>query len=774
MVTRAFGSVRQSYTLAIGAAQDSSLPRVFGRVDRQVQATRDRVDELRASQRRLQSELRGVRKGTEAYERLQTEIRQTRDEADRLTDELGRQESAWRDLGRSTNRWRNLTLGAFGAVTGVFAGGAVAIQRMGDEFARVNFVAQRTRLPVEEIQRFQIAARGLGGDLDAIDLLEFDVRLGEIRDGLLRGEPALQGTKNAFEALGLDVRTVSARDIPLLIERLRALPPALAQFYSDEIFSGTAAEQFIAPLLTASDEYIERVRQTSVLSQEQGDRILEARGAMAQMRQETAVLTASLATGLTPAITGIVDAIGPAVQGFGQFASQNPEVVQAGLALVGILGSVTAALWALNAARAAALALSGPVGWGILGAAAGLLVAGGITAAVLTSRSGRQQRLEESRRAGLAREEAERQADQVSQATRLGAFEGVFEASDIAASRNADALRNIIPSCPDAAIQRDIAETAAMAAGRTVTSIPGLIDDESALSPATIERLNRYGPGIADDYGRPTGQLAGELTARARAELEAETRNIGREQSRLQGVADRSVDKIAEVQRQIDHNLRALANLQDRSEQTIGHAARPVTPNNDRAILSRRINDLRAELSALRATQRDALSSIADLEPERQAGLERLGVDEVPRSQGGDIRDRARGQQMPAGAVAPELERPPGLERLSGDAGPAARGGDRQPDRGEIPAITIGPAAPAQTTTNVAGDDNRRSDQTTTNVAGDDNRRSDQTTTNVAGDDNRRSTVINIEQTNNINTTEAASEVEAGVQQAVSDYAVGR
>ena len=102
---------------------------------------------------------------------------------------------------------------------------------MGESLARMATVAQQTAIPIETLQRWERLSRLQGFDFDPQDVLEVGTRLGEIRDGAIRGERALEGTTQALEALGFDARTIAVRDIPQILDALRRLDdPQLRQF----------------------------------------------------------------------------------------------------------------------------------------------------------------------------------------------------------------------------------------------------------------------------------------------------------------------------------------------------------------------------------------------------------------------------------------------------------------------------------------------------------------------------------------------------------------
>ena len=187
MVTQVGGAISRSIALTLTARDDGSSARVFGRVSRDLEQTQQRLSEVRAEQRRLRSELRGVERGSDAYRELESRIEATRREADRLGDELGEQRRQWSRLTGASERYgtiaRNSLLVVGGAVTALL----LAVNRVGRQMTEALAVESETGLAVEAFQRLQNQLALVGQELDAGDILEFTTRLGDAQQQAAEG-----------------------------------------------------------------------------------------------------------------------------------------------------------------------------------------------------------------------------------------------------------------------------------------------------------------------------------------------------------------------------------------------------------------------------------------------------------------------------------------------------------------------------------------------------------------------------------------------------------
>ena len=407
MVTAGIGGGLSQYILRIGASSDASIPRVFGALDRRVRDARRRLMQLDQTSEQLTRQLRQTQKGTDEYRRLEQQLRDVRREARGVTDELGQHSARYEQLSRTARRFGRVATGVFGGLSGLYVGATLGIDRMGESLARMATVAQQTAIPIETLQRWERLSRLQGFDFDPQDVLEVGTRLGEIRDGAIRGERALEGTTQALEALGFDARTIAVRDIPQILDALRRLDdPQLRQFYADDIFSGTGAENYVLSYVTANEDLIRAVDRSTVANDAQAQSIIDARQQILLAQDSAKSMARELLTALAPSIESVTDTMGQLTAGVAGFIRDNPGVVSAVRVAVPALGGLAVAVWGVNLALAAYRALQGPAGWAILGASAALLAAGGIGVAALISRANAQERDRRIRDETIRRAEA--------------------------------------------------------------------------------------------------------------------------------------------------------------------------------------------------------------------------------------------------------------------------------------------------------------------------------------------------------------------------------
>ena len=449
MVTQAVGgAASRSISLTLSARDDGSVRRVFGRVSRELQRTGDRLSEVRAEQRRLRAELRETERGTEAYRDLERQIEQTQVETRRLTREVGEQQAQWGRLTGRAERYgslaRNSILGVGAAATALL----FTVTQVGEQMTQALAITDETGLAVEEIQRIQNALGAVGRTLDANDFQEFGTRLGDARQQMI------EGTGPVFEALeriGLRADQLSIRDLPRVIRVLEAIPDAATRaFEADEILGGQLGESYRF-YWGLPDDVRQDLEDVSVLTRAEAEEMVRAAAAAREAGGELRQLGIAAAGALVPALEGVLDILTPIVRAIGAFTQANPALVQTLATLGASLAVVTTTLWGLNAAKAAALALAGPQGWVILGAAAGLLAVGGIVFAGAQGASIRQRREQEAREQDRQERLAALFAPQggAAVATQMGAQmgtrQGIIEAAEQVRQRQ---LRSILPGVP--------------------------------------------------------------------------------------------------------------------------------------------------------------------------------------------------------------------------------------------------------------------------------------------------------------------------------------
>ena len=463
MATQAIGAAAQrSISLTLSARDDGSLTRVFGRVSRELQQTSDRLSEVRARQRSLREELRQTERGTDAYRALEEQIRQAGDEVKDLTREVDEQQRQWGRLTGRAERYGNLARTSVAAVGAAAGALLLTVTQVGEKMTQALTITDETGLAIEEIQRIQNALGAVGRTLDGNDLQEFATRLGDARQQMIEGTGPVY---EALERIGLRADQLTARDLPLVISVLQAIPDAATRaFEADEILGGQLSESL--RFYWALPEDVRRgLEDVSVLTRAQAEEMVRAGAAARQAGGEIRQLGVAAAGTLVPALDGALEVLTPIVRQIGAFTSANPALVQSLAALGVAIATITTLLWGLNAAKAAALALAGPRGWLILGGAAGLLAAGGIAGSVgagaaREQAAGRDAIRELERRYGQAAQESQMVA------VRRGAETGVRRGiNDASASVRQRQLSGILPGVA--------AGTTAAGTGEDMTAGPG-------------------------------------------------------------------------------------------------------------------------------------------------------------------------------------------------------------------------------------------------------------------------------------------------------------
>ena len=220
-----------SYTIRLGGQVLPSIPQAFGQVSREVKETRGRLQELIGTQGRLQEELKGVKRGSEEYERIRGEIVELKDEIKSVNETLKEQQSAWDELSGRTQKFKYLALGGVATIGASVAALTVQVNKLGTEFENALFISDHIDIAFEDIARFQAQARGLGVEVgaDAFRGLESSIASQQLSLERQREQAAATGNffderlatlTDGFTKLGLDVRKLSAKDFPLIIEQL--------------------------------------------------------------------------------------------------------------------------------------------------------------------------------------------------------------------------------------------------------------------------------------------------------------------------------------------------------------------------------------------------------------------------------------------------------------------------------------------------------------------------------------------------------------------------
>ena len=124
-------------------------------------------------------------------------------------------------------------------------------------------------------------------------------------------------------------------------------------------------------------ETLNRIAQLNKLSAESAQRFADQKDRLDALNISFQHSTANVAGAFLPVMEDLSDTLLPVIEGFGDWAANNEQVVRgllasavATTALVGGIFAITKATTILNAALAVRAALSGPAGWAALGVAA--------------------------------------------------------------------------------------------------------------------------------------------------------------------------------------------------------------------------------------------------------------------------------------------------------------------------------------------------------------------------------------------------------------------
>lgn len=410
---------------------DNALTSIKGSLEQQ-------SAELTQNRDAMLAQLRTLDRGSREYDQLRRAIGRADRQLEELNQSIREQNSLTSTLVRNM-RGAQGAAAAFAGALGVGAGVA-ALDRLGESATRTLAVVDSLGLPPEFVQQIERMAQFVGRDLDFGDFNEFSIRVGELQNQLSRGEldgGSLQRFQEALGPLGLDLRTLSTRDLPTLLEGIRTLPREVQAFALDEILGGQFAE-VVRQIDTLPPEIRDRFQQSTVSTREQLEAARELRAEMSVLRGELGIAALTLGTELVPVLTSGLELTTALVVGVRDLAETSPHLVIA-------IGGLSAAL-AIFAARAkiaavsqaALLALSGPAGLATLAAGAAVAVGAGI--AINRGLSIQSQRAEEEAQAAI-------QADATAEAVRSS----VAPLVDQFKANSENTLRNILPAAECAA-----------------------------------------------------------------------------------------------------------------------------------------------------------------------------------------------------------------------------------------------------------------------------------------------------------------------------------
>lgn len=223
-------------------------------------------------------------------------------------------------------------IAAAGAMAAAVAGAAVAlVNDFAETAVEADTLAKRVGVTTQELQKLSYAASAFGVEQDALvdGLKELSLRTDEfVKTGEGSG-------KESFQRLGLGAKQLgqytndTAGLFDLLLTKLRGVQDAAArQRLADELFGGTAAEQFI-PMLTASAESIDALKQEAVdLGIVMSDESVKAAKAYSlEMKRVQGVFTGiknQIASAVLPIILELT-------KSFREFLTSNTKLVVAGL-----------------------------------------------------------------------------------------------------------------------------------------------------------------------------------------------------------------------------------------------------------------------------------------------------------------------------------------------------------------------------------------------------------------------------------------------------------
>ena len=359
------------YIIELGAELAPSATAAFGGVTAEIDQTKASIKALNVEQRDLTRRMRGVEQGTDEYRELERQLADVERRSARLNQTLQVQERRLRTVNR-VSRASGRIFAANTAALGAFAAAMVLTTNRVGQYSRELLTANRTTgLSVEYLQTLQRQAQATGRDLDFQGLSEVAIRF---------GEAVAEGTGPASEALarlGFDARTVAITDIPAVIAAIRQLETdAARRFEFDEIFGGSEGET-LADIANLPPETLNRIAQLNTLSAESAQRFADQKDRLDALNISFQHSTANVAGAFLPVMEDLSDTLLPVIEGFGDWAANNEQVVRgllasavATTALVGGIFAITKATTILNAALAVRAALSGPAGWAALGVAA--------------------------------------------------------------------------------------------------------------------------------------------------------------------------------------------------------------------------------------------------------------------------------------------------------------------------------------------------------------------------------------------------------------------
>ena len=359
------------YIIELGAELAPSATAAFGGVTAEIDQTKASIKALNVEQREFTRRMRGVKQGTDEYRELERQLADVERRSSRLNQTLQVQERRLRTVNR-VSRASGRIFAANTAALGAFAAAMVLTTNRVGQYSRELLTANRTTgLSVEYLQTLQRQAQATGRDLDFQGLGEVAIRF---------GEAVAEGTGPASEALarlGFDARTVAITDIPAVIAAIRQLETdAARRFEFDEIFGGSEGET-LADIANLPPETLNRIAQLNTLSAESAQRFADQKDRLDALNISFQHSTANVAGAFLPVMEDLSNTLLPVIEGFGDWAANNEQVVRgllasavATTALVGGIFAITKATTILNAALAVRAALSGPAGWAALGVAA--------------------------------------------------------------------------------------------------------------------------------------------------------------------------------------------------------------------------------------------------------------------------------------------------------------------------------------------------------------------------------------------------------------------
>ena len=478
MTTRAL-----SYALQLRGELDPSVQKVFGAVSRELQDTQGNLSRVTQKQQQLNRELREVKRGSDAYVRVQQEIEDTKREVSQLTATLNRQQSEWSELTDRSRKFGRVATVGITAIGGAIAGLVVGIDSAGLKAGELLSIFNATGLEIQFIQELQGKFALIGRDVDIGDFNEVSIRLGEINENARLAATGLKEFQNlatrpaedALKAIGLDPARITTKDIPLIIESLKTIPRELRAFYTDEIFGGAFAENLVG-VSALPQEAIESVEQYNKVTREQSEALVIARADLLGFKQELAFTGTTLASSFIPAMGDALETITPFIQGFAEFAENNPRVIQALGLIAGATVALTGVTWALNTALAIRAILTPGIGWAAAGVA--LAVLGGVGIYALTRGDS----------AADAEEAADDSSDKIAEKTGRAVKEGVMQGNINQKEIQGDFVDNILRTV-DCKIADAVGGTEVGSGAAIAGAVQDGLNDEGFIGPKPIEAV---------------------------------------------------------------------------------------------------------------------------------------------------------------------------------------------------------------------------------------------------------------------------------------------